>query len=189
MHQGKLIIFSAPSGAGKTTLVKHILCELPQISFSISACTRPKRPQEIDGKDYYFLSISDFKQKIKEHAFVEWEEVYAGNFYGTLRTEVERIFANNKHVIFDVDVKGGLQLKQQFGDDALAIFVQPPNFETLEKRLKTRETESDDVIQTRLAKARYELSFALEFDIILMNDDLNQAKKEALNLVEKFLEK
>lgn len=185
--KGKCVIFSAPSGAGKTTIVHHLLQELPSLEFSVSACSREPRTGEIDGKDYYFLGIDCFKAKIEQEAFVEWEEVYTNNFYGTLKSELERIWSQGKTVIFDVDVVGGLNLKRFFGEQALAVFVQPPSFETLEHRLRYRSTESEEKIAMRLGKAKQELERAPEFDVILLNDDLNKACAEAKELVSKFI--
>tara|TARA_R110002072_G_scaffold81629_8_gene186741 strand:- start:997 stop:1566 length:570 start_codon:yes stop_codon:yes gene_type:complete len=189
MVKGKCIIFSAPSGSGKTTIVRHLLQQNLGLEFSISACTRSQRGEEKEGKDYYFLSTAVFKEKISENAFIEWEEVYKDHFYGTLKSEIERIWNSGKHVIFDVDVVGGLNLKKHFGEQALAIFVQPPGMEALEKRLIARGTDSLDRIKNRLAKAEKELLTADQFDYILVNDDLNKALKEAKNLVSKFLNK
>ncbi len=187
MPSGKLIIFSAPSGSGKTTLVHHLLDTIPQLSFSISATSRAKRGKEEHQKDYYFLSTQDFKNKIDNNEFLEYEEVYEGTYYGTLRSEVERIWAEGKHVIFDIDVQGGLNLKKQFGDSALAVFVQPPSVDELKRRLQGRGTEDDASLAKRVAKAEEELSFANQFDTIILNDDLEEAKNEAHNLVSKFI--
>lgn len=185
--KGKCVIFSAPSGAGKTTIVHHLLAQNIGLEFSVSACSRDPRPNEIDGKDYYFLGVEKFKYKIKEDAFVEWEEVYKDNFYGTLKSEVERIWRNGHSVIFDVDVIGGLNLKKIFGENALAVFVEPPSVEELENRLRGRSTETEDKITQRLAKAREEISFSDKFDSILINDTLDTACAEAEVLVKKFL--
>lgn len=185
--KGKCVIFSAPSGAGKTTIVHHLLAQNIGLEFSVSACSRDPRPNEIDGKDYYFLGVEKFKYKIKENAFVEWEEVYKDNFYGTLKSEVERIWKNGHSVIFDVDVIGGLNLKKIFGENALAVFVEPPSLEELENRLRGRSTETEDKITQRLAKAREEISFSDQFDSILINDTLDTACAEAEVLVKKFL--
>ncbi len=186
---GKCVIFSAPSGAGKTTIVHRLLEMDLGLAFSVSACSRNPRPNEVDGKDYYFLGVEGFKQKIRENDFVEWEEVYRDNFYGTLRSEIERIWAEGKAVIFDVDVVGGLNLKKLFLDNALAIFVQPPSYEELEKRLRHRSTETEEKINQRMEKAHKELSFAREFDYVLINDDLEKAVEKARELVEEFLDK
>lgn len=185
--KGKLIIFSAPSGAGKTTLAKHVLANFDNISFSISACSRKPRSGEINGVDYYFISVDDFKQKISEGKFIEWEEVYPDHFYGTLISEVERIRNNGNHVLFDVDVVGGLNIKKKYGEEALAIFVKPPSVEALTNRLKTRSTDSLEDIQTRIDKATHELSFASDFDKVIINDDLDKAKRETLQIVNEFI--
>lgn len=186
----KLIVFSAPSGSGKTTIVKHLLqnTDLP-LEFSISAASRDPRGEEVHGKDYYFLSIEDFKAKIANNEFIEHEEVYTNNFYGTLKSEVERIWALGKAVIFDIDVIGGLNIEKQFPEETLSIFVQPPNKVELEKRLRGRATETEEKIQMRLAKADRELSYAEKFDAIITNDNLEIAKQEAYQLVSKFLNK
>lgn len=186
---GKCIIFSAPSGAGKTTIVHHLLGILNSLEFSVSACSREPRANEVDGKDYFFLGIDGFRRKIEEGAFVEWEEVYKDNYYGTLKSEIERIWSDDKAVIFDVDVIGGLNLKKQFGDRALAVFVQPPNIEELENRLRGRSTESEEKIQQRMEKAVREMSYANHFDRILVNDDLREACNKAVLLVSDFLNK
>jgi len=188
--QGKAIIFSAPSGAGKTTLVRHLLgIESFALSFSISATSRPIRGGEVDGKDYYFLTDKEFEEKIQLGAFLEWEEVYAGTKYGTLISEVERIWISGKTVIFDVDVVGGLRLKSIFQDSALCVFVQPPSVDALHQRLVARSTESEEKIQQRVAKAEKEMAFANQFDTILVNIDLEIAKKEAVILVSDFIKK
>lgn len=186
-NKGKLIIISAPSGAGKTTLVKHLMASMDNLAFSVSACSRKKRPGEKDGRDYYFISVDRFKKKIKNNEFIEWEEVYKDHYYGTLRSEVERIRNNGKHVVFDVDVKGGLNIKKKYGNDALAIFVKPPSPKELKKRLSMRGTDDEKEIETRLAKAGQELTFAGEFDVVVVNNDLKKAKKQILNEVNNFL--
>lgn len=187
-NQGKLIVFSAPSGSGKTTIVRHLLKqEELNLEFSISATSREKRGDEIDGKDYYYLSAQEFKNKIKADEFLEWEEVYRDNFYGTLKTEVERIWALGKHVIFDIDVSGGLRIKRKFTKETLAIFVKPPSIDELKIRLKKRKTESEDKINMRVAKASAELATAPLFDVIIENDDLEHALEEAHTLVDNFV--
>lgn len=185
---GKCVIFSAPSGAGKTTIVHSLLNANIGLAFSVSACSRDPRPNETDGKDYYFLGLEGFRKLIQEDAFIEWEEVYTENYYGTLRSEIERIWSEGKTVIFDVDVIGGLNIKRIFGDQALAIFVQPPSYDELEKRLRHRSTESEEKINMRMAKARKELSSASEFDVILINDNLEVACAEAKRIVTEFIQ-
>ncbi|RVU90746.1 guanylate kinase [Flavobacterium columnare] len=187
---GKLIVFSAPSGSGKTTIVRHLLgIEELNLEFSISAATREPRGQEINGKDYYFISIEEFKKNIKAEDFVEWEEVYRDNFYGTLKKEVERIWAMGKNVIFDIDVAGGLRIKKKFPEQTLAVFVKPPSVDELKRRLKERSTESEDKINMRIAKAHVELATAPQFDTIIKNYDLDVAKQEAYELVKEFISK
>ena len=187
--KGKLLIFSAPSGSGKTTIVRHLLSKISdRISFSISASTRTPRTGEIDGKDYYFITQEEFLHKVAKKEFIEFEEVYSGTYYGTLRSELDRIWALGKHVIFDIDVEGGLRLKQKFGEDALAIFVQPPSLEVLEQRLRGRETDSEEKLQERLAKADKELAYASRFDVILYNHELSVACEEAERLIMDFIE-
>ena len=188
MNNGKLIVFSAPSGSGKTTIVKYLLEQKElHLDFSISATSREKRGDEVDGKDYYFLSADEFQKKIDANEFVEFEEVYTDNFYGTLKTELERIWAMGKHVIFDIDVIGGLNIKKQFPKKTLAIFVSPPSVEELERRLRFRQTETDEKIQMRLAKAEREIAESDKFDIILKNYDLEIAKNDAYTLVHDYL--
>jgi len=188
INQGKLLVFSAPSGSGKTTIVRHLLKqEELNLEFSISATSREKRGDEIDGKDYYFLSTKDFKNNIKSDAFLEWEEVYRDNFYGTLNSEVERIWAMGKHVIFDIDVSGGLRIKRKFPEQTLAIFVKPPSIDELKIRLKKRKTESEDKINMRVAKASAELATAPLFDCVIVNSDLDDALREAYSKVDEFL--
>lgn len=185
--KGKAVIFCAPSGAGKTTIVKHLLKQDLNLEFSVSACSREKRPGETDGKDYYFLSVDEFKNRIKEEAFIEWEEVYKDHFYGTLKSEIDRIWSAGKNVIFDVDVEGGISLKEYFGTQALAIFVKPPSVEHLEHRLKGRETETEESIARRIGKAEKELTYSSKFDYVLLNDELTKALKEAEKVVGDFL--
>lgn len=187
MKQGKLIIFSAPSGAGKTTIVRHLLGQNLNLEFSVSATSRQKRHTETDGKDYYFLSPEEFRKKIENDEFLEWEEVYSGTFYGTLKSEVERIRANGQHVIFDLDVVGGSNIKKLYGDEALAVFIQPPSVDELRKRLISRSTDAPEIIEKRIAKAEYELTFASQFDRIIINENLEKAFKEAENCVREFL--
>lgn len=188
MKQGKLIIFSAPSGSGKTTLVHHLLTNLElKLAFSVSATSRAKRPNETDGKDYHFLSADEFKTRIENGDFLEWEEVYPDQFYGTLRSEIDRVHAEGKTVMFDVDVVGGLNIKKQFEDRALAVFVKPPSIEELERRLRTRSTESEESLMKRVGKASKEMAYAEKFDVILVNDDLETAKREAEGLVRDFI--
>ena len=184
---GKAIIFSAPSGAGKTTIVKSLLANNLPLSFSISACSRQKRENEINGKDYHFLSIEDFKQKINEQAFIEWEEVYENNFYGTLKSEIERIWNDKKHVVFDVDVVGGLNLKKHFGNNALAIFIQPPSMDVLIERLRNRATESEASLNKRIDKARHEMTYSSSFDSIIINNQLKETIEVAEKKVKDFL--
>jgi guanylate kinase len=185
--KGKLVIFSAPSGSGKTTIVQHLVSKIPKLEFSVSACSREIRGSEVDGVDYYFLSIAEFKKRIANDEFVEWEEVYADHFYGTLKSEVERIWSKGHHVIFDVDVIGGLNLKRKFGEHALSVFVKAPSIQHLEERLKRRETETPESIAKRIAKAESEMEYAPSFDRILVNDTMEHAFAEARKMVEDFL--
>ena len=180
MENGKLIIFSAPSGSGKTTIVKHLLATNSNLGFSISACTRDKRGRnEENGKDYYFMTPDEFKQKIVQQEFVEWEEVYPGAYYGTLKSEIERLWSEGKHVIFDVDVRGGVKLKEYYQERALSIFVKVPSVEELEKRLRERGTDSEDSISKRVFKMNFEMSFQDQFDVVLLNDNLDEAVAKA----------
>lgn len=185
---GKLIIFSAPSGAGKTTIVHAMLERMQELEFSISACSRDMRKGEVDGKDYYFLGLDGFRKRIAENAFLEWEEVYKEHYYGTLLSEVERIWDEGKHVIFDVDVYGGVNIKKQFPEKALAIFVMPPSVEVLEDRLRKRSTDKEENIKKRMDKARHEISKAGEFDMIIVNNDLDTAIAEALAAIKEFIQ-
>ena len=187
--KGKLLIFSAPSGSGKTTIVRHLLHSFPQhLAFSVSACTRARRDYEVDGRDYYFLSVTEFRERIARHEFAEWEEVYAGNYYGTLKEEIERLWAEGKNVLFDVDVKGGLKLKEAYGDRALAIFVKVSSEEEIKRRLNSRGTETETTMAVRMAKVRYEASFEKEFDEVLVNDNLELTLQKAEKLMKDFLQ-
>ena len=188
MGKGKLLVFSAPSGSGKTTIVRHLLgLDYLELEFSVSATSREIRGEEIDGKDYYFMSFREFKDKIKNDEFLEWEEVYRDCFYGTLKSEVKRIWAKGKHVIFDIDVAGGLRIKKKFPNETLAVFVKPPSIDELKIRLKKRKTESEDKINMRVAKASIELATAPQFDKIIKNINLNDALIEAEELVADFI--
>ena len=186
--QGKIILFTAPSGAGKTTIVKHLLQTNPSLNFSISACTRDKRGRaEEHGKDYYFMTPELFRQKIEREEFVEWEEVYEGAFYGTLKSEIERIWQSGKHAILDVDVKGGLSIKHFYKERALAVFVKPPSIEELANRLQARNTDSASSISSRVFKAKFEMGFEDQFDEVIVNDNLETACAKAEKLVNDFL--
>ncbi|HET8808886.1 MAG TPA: guanylate kinase [Flavobacteriaceae bacterium] len=190
MIEGKLIVFSAPSGSGKTTIVQHLLKQGDlNLDFSISATSREPRNGETDGKDYYFMSLDTFKTHIKNDDFLEWEEVYRDNFYGTLKSEVERIWAQGKHVIFDIDVVGGLDIKKIYPERTLAVFVQPPSIEELKIRLKKRKTETEERINMRVAKASVEMATAPQFDFIILNNNLEEALNDAHKLVEDFIGK
>ncbi len=187
MENGKLIIFSAPSGSGKTTIVKRLLANNANLGFSISACTRDKRGRnEENGKDYYFMTPDEFKQKIDNQEFVEWEEVYPGAYYGTLKSEIERLWASGKHVIFDVDVRGGVKLKEYYQERALSIFVKVPSVEELERRLRERGTDSEDSISKRVFKMKFEMSFQDKFDVVLLNEDLEVAVAKAQAMFDEF---
>jgi guanylate kinase len=187
--KGKLIIFSAPSGSGKTTLVHHLLNTNINLGFSISACTRDRRGRdEQNGKDYYFLTPEEFKQKIDADEFVEWEEVYVGAFYGTLKAEIQRLWDSGKHVLFDVDVQGGLKLKEYYGDQALSVFVKVPDEKTLRKRLIGRGTETEDSLSKRLFKVHFEMSFQDRFDVVLVNDQLEDSYTKAQKLIDDFIQ-
>ena len=188
MNKNKLIVFSAPSGAGKTTLVKHILSQFSNTNFSISATSRSPRGNEKDGIDYHFLSNSEFKKKIENNEFIEFEEVYGGVHYGTLKSEVENIWANNEIALFDIDVVGGFNIKKMYPDNTLSIFVMPPSIDTLRKRLVSRGDISNDEINRRINKAELELDYASKFDKIIINNDLEESKKIASNLVNEFIE-
>jgi guanylate kinase len=187
MAEGKLIIFSAPSGAGKTTIVKQLLAHLPQLEFSVSATSRAMREGEINAKDYYFIAADDFRKKIADNEFLEWEEVYLNQFYGTLQSELQRIWDKGHHVIFDVDVVGGLNIKNAYPEKSLAVFVMPPSFEILKERLTNRSTENEESLKKRLEKAEWEMNFADKFDVVLVNDKLEESVGKAVDIVEKFL--
>jgi guanylate kinase len=189
VKQGKAIIFSAPSGSGKTTIAQHLLSKFSnKLGFSISACTREKRGgREENGKDYYFLTIEEFTKNVESNAFIEWEEVYPGGYYGTLKSEIQRLWDNDKAIVFDVDVKGGINLKKYFGDNALAIFVKVPSLEVLEQRLNSRGTETEESLKKRLFKAQFELSFQDKFDVVVVNEDLDKALIEVEQLIFRFL--
>jgi len=185
---GKVIIVSAPSGAGKTTIVKHLLArENLHLEFSISACTRPKREDETEGRDYYFMTVDEFRSKIEDNQFLEWEEVYKGSYYGTLKSEVDRIWKNHNHILFDVDVEGAVNLKQYFGEKALSVFIMPPSIEELQRRLEKRGMDSPEKIRKRINKAGYEIKFVSKFDRTIINDDLDKALQEVDEMVSAFL--
>ena len=186
-NKGKLIIVSAPSGAGKTTLVKHLLENLDSIEFSVSCATRNPREGEIHGKDYYFISTEEFKQKIDNQEFAEFEEVYEGSFYGTLKSEIERIWTKGNSVIFDIDVVGGINLKKIYPENSLSIFIMPPSVEELENRLRARNTETEEKLKMRVEKAEKELLLAPKFDKIIINDDLEKSKKEIVDLIQNWI--
>jgi guanylate kinase len=187
LRLGKSIIVSAPSGAGKTTIVHRLMTEIPELAFSISACSRSARPMEQEGKDYYFLGVEGFKKAIENQEFIEWEEVYTDHYYGTLRREVQRLWDEGKVIIFDVDVVGGLNLKALFKEHALSVFIKPPSVEILEKRLRARETESEERIALRIKKSGWELSQAESFDVCILNDDLEKAVSDAKMQVNRFI--
>jgi guanylate kinase len=184
---GKLFIFSAPSGSGKTTIVKYLLENIEGLTFSISATSRKMRSGEQNGKDYFFMSEDEFKSRIAKNEFLEWEEVYSGSFYGTLKSEVDEMLQQGKHVLFDVDVLGGLNIKQHYQDQALAVFVKAPSISVLQERLQSRLTDSAEQIQKRIEKAEFEMTFADKFDIILINDDLAKARNEIISIVLNFI--
>jgi guanylate kinase len=188
MQNNKLIIFSAPSGSGKTTIIAEVLKSFPNLEFSISACSRKARKGEIHGKNYYFLTVEEFKQKIANDEFVEWEEVYENNFYGTLKSELQRIWDKGNHVVFDVDVVGGVNLKKKFPDNSLAIFIEPPSIKELENRLRNRGTETEGQIKKRISKAKEELEYSKYFDKIIINDDLDKAVEETKKIIADFLQ-
>jgi len=185
--EGKSVIISAPSGAGKTTIVKHLLDSGLNLAFSVSATTRSLRGNETDGEDYFFLTISEFKKKVENNEFVEWEEVYKDLLYGTLKSELERIWAKGNHVLFDVDAKGGINLKKKFGTNSIALFIMPPSIEELENRLLKRSTDSPAKIRMRVEKAKEEIKLANQFDTVIINNQLDKTKEEALAIVTSFL--
>lgn len=187
MSPGKLLIFTAPSGAGKTTIVRHLLAKYDQLSFSVSATNRPARPGEVDGRDYYFLTTEEFQRRVAAAEFVEYEEVYPGRFYGTLRSEVERILAGGQSVVFDIEVNGATNLKKFFPDNSMAVFVAPPSPEVLFQRLRDRNTESEESLRVRIARAGEELAYVDSFDRVLVNDDLPTALAEAEAIVGEFI--
>lgn len=189
MNNKKLIIITAPSGAGKTTIVKKLMQTNLPLGFSVSACTRKQRVGEVDGKDYYFISAESFKDKIAQHEFAEYEEVYEGSFYGTLNTEIERIWSLNQAVLFDIDVQGALRLKKNFTDKALTIFIKPPSFEILVQRLTDRNTETEESLQKRISKASIELGYESKFDVVIENKELEVAFNQAFRTIESFLNK
>jgi guanylate kinase len=184
---GKLIVISAPSGAGKTSIVHHLLKNMPELSFSVSACSREKRDNETHGKDYYFLGVEGFQNKIKEDAFLEWEEVYENQYYGTLKSEIERIWSEGKTVIFDVDVIGGLNIKKQYPEECLSLFIMPPSVDVLRERLSGRGSESEEKLEMRLAKAEQEISKNQEFDKVILNDDFGIACEETMEVITNFI--
>ena len=188
MNKGKLLIFSAPSGSGKTTLVNYLLSEIPEMAFSVSATSRAPRGNEVNGKEYYFITLEEFKKRVENGEFLEWQEVYPGRCYGTLLSVVEKMREEGKHVVFDVDVVGGTNIKKYYGDEALSIFIQAPSIEALRERLVGRQTDSMEEIERRLAKADWEMNFAKDkFDTIIINDELETAKSEILAVVKDFL--
>lgn len=187
MKTGKIIVFSAPSGSGKTTIVHYLMSQIDNLHFSVSATSRAPRGNEINGKDYYFLTPDEFRAKIQNNAFIEYEEVYAGKFYGTLKQQVEKQLLNGENVVLDVDVKGGINIKKIYGDQALTVFIQPPSIEVLKNRLLKRGTDSLEIINDRIRKAEYEITFAPQFDKIIVNDVLEDAQAQALAAVNAFL--
>jgi len=187
MHEGKMFIFTAPSGAGKTTLVKHLLTKYKNLGFSVSATTRSKRAHEVDGKDYYFLTVEDFKSKVDNGDFIEWEEVYHDQYYGTLKSEVDRIWKLGQHLVFDIDVRGAKNIKNRYPEVCMSVFVRPPSIDTLVDRLINRNTETEESLQKRISKVRKEMEYENSFDIVLVNDTLEIALVEAEHIVETFI--
>lgn len=184
---GKLIIVTAPSGAGKTTIVRHLLNQFDQLAFSISATTRSRRPHEVDGEDYYFISTEKFRELIKQRAFIEWEEVYDNQYYGTLKTEVERLWKENKHIVFDIDVRGATNIKRNYSDQSLAVFIKPPSPAVLFERLRNRQTEDEYSLRKRITRAKNELTYENNFDKVIVNDILEEALIESTEMVKSFL--
>lgn len=187
--QGKIIIITAPSGAGKTSITRHLLATFPQLSFSISAATRQPRSNEVDGRDYYFIPLTEFREKIKNNDFVEWEMVYEGKYYGTLKSELQRLWDNDRCPLLDIDVKGAIHVQQQYPDSSLSLFIEPPSVDELRRRLQSRGTETEETLNDRVNKASYELSFKHHFDEIIVNDNLEKACAEAEAIIKAFLEK
>jgi guanylate kinase len=187
MHKGKMFIFTAPSGAGKTTIVKHLLAKYKSLGFSVSATTRNKRSHEVDGKDYYFMTVEEFKSKVANGDFIEWEEVYHDQYYGTLKSEVERTWALGQHLVFDIDVRGAKNIKNRYPEECMSVFVRPPSIETLVDRLVNRNTETEESLQKRISKVRKEMEYENSFDIVLVNDILEIALIEAEHIVETFI--
>ena len=187
-HSNKIIIITAPSGAGKTSITHHLMQRFPQLAFSVSAATRQARGNEKHGVDYYFISPDEFQQRIRQNEFVEWEMVYEGKYYGTLKSEMDRIWGNKQIPILDIDVKGAIHVKGQYSDNALTIFIEPPSVEELKRRLESRGTETPETLAARINKASYEISFKDQFDICILNDDLTRARNEAAEVVSRFLE-
>lgn len=185
--KGKLVILSAPSGSGKTTIMKYLLSQDLNLAFSVSACSRPQRPNEVDGKDYHFLSAGEFRKKIDNGEFLEWEEVYKDNYYGTLKSEVEKLLDAGKNIVFDIDVKGGISIKKMYGERAISVFIMPPSVEELEKRLRQRSTDDDETIAKRIGKAKEELSYSGYFDKIVINSDLDVAEMEVKSILSEYL--
>lgn len=186
-YQTKLIIITAPSGAGKTSITRYLLAEYPRLAFSVSATTRPRRDHETDGKDYYFISIDDFHQKIQHDEFVEWEMVYEGKYYGTLKSELERIWQNARFPVLDIDVNGAIHVQQEYADHTLSIFIEPPSIQALQVRLRSRGTETEETLRDRVSKASYELSFKHHFSTIIVNDDLQRACAQAGKVIAEFI--
>lgn len=183
----KMLLFAAPSGSGKTTIVHHLLDTFDTLAFSVSATTRPRRNGEVDGQDYYFITTEDFRERIRQNAFVEWEEVYEGQYYGTLKSEIERLWQDGRNIIFDIDVEGAVNIKRQYPKEALSIFIKPPSVEVLADRLRSRQTESEESLQKRIEKAVKELDYENKFDLILVNDVLEDALTQAEQIVRDFI--